>query len=324
MKTILSHTSALEFWRSELSDTGPARSACRSTTLPEKAPHSSDMRAHALVRTGTLSLPVHVLARENRKASSAIVVHRAQSLPEKSLRSVVFPGFEEPIFVTCPELTFMHMASMIDFPRAVHLGYELCGTFAPDKRRLYGIRNRDPLTNPRKLASYLDSARNLHGAKAARRALPHVLGGSASPRESTLAELLTLPYLHGGSKLDHPVMNAAIAIPQHSNWTTSRSSFRCDLLWRDKGVAVEYDSTLCHTGAQRIAEDASRRNALEALGLTVVTATWHQVANYQEYNRFARILAGHLGARVRPACSDYPRKQLELRRQLLSRKGPSA
>lgn len=321
MKTILTHTSALEFWRSELSDVGSARSVCRSTTVPEKAPHGSDIRTHALVRCGTLSLPVHVLARENRKASSALIVHRAQSLPERSLRAVFFPGFDEPVFVTCPELTFVHMASAIGFPLAVHLGYEFCGTFAPDKQHPYGIRNRPPLTNPRKLASYLDNAGYLHGAKAARRALPHVLGGSASPRESTLAELLTLPYLYGGSKLEHPAMNATIAIPQHSNWTTNRSSFRCDLLWRDRGVAVEYDSTLCHTGAKRIAEDASRRNALEALGLTVVTATWRQVANYQEYNRFARILAGHLGTRIRPACSDYSRKQLELRRQLLSQKG---
>ena len=80
---------------------------------------------------------------------------------------------------------------------------------------------------------------------------------------------------------------------------------------------MEYDSTLCHTGAERIAEDAARKNALEALGFTVVTATWKQVENYQEYNRFVKALAKLLGTRVRPVCSDYPARQFALRRELL-------
>ncbi len=96
-----------------------------------------------------------------------------------------------------------------------------------------------------------------------------------------------------------PRMNEPVSLGKRGSWTTDRSGFRCDLLWPDQGVAVEYDSTLCHTGAARIARDAARRNALESLGLTVVTATWRQVANVREYNRFARILAGHLGTRIR-------------------------
>lgn len=88
-------------------------------------------------------------------------------------------------------------------------------------------------------------------------------------------------------------------------------------LWPEQNVAVEYDSTLCHTGAERIAEDASRRNALESLGFTVLTATWRQVKNRQEYLRFARILACRLGGRVRPSCQDYASKQFKLRSELL-------
>lgn len=48
-----------------------------------------------------------------------------------------------------------------------------------------------------------------------------------------------------------------------------------------------------------------------------MTATWRQVANRQEYERFARILAGHLGAKIRPSCQDYARKQFALRAELL-------
>ena len=69
--------------------------------------------------------------------------------------------------------------------------------------------------------------------------------------------LLTLPYKRGGSNIAHPNMNALIPIGKRNRWATDRSHFRCDLLWPEQNVAVEYDSTLCHTGAERIAEDLS-------------------------------------------------------------------
>ena len=98
--------------------------------------------------------------------------------------------------------------------------------------------------------------------------------GSASPRESTLAELVTLPCLRGGSGIKHPLMNAVVPIPERSRWVTGRSHLRCDLIWPDERVAVEY-------------------------------------------NRFAKALAKHLGTRARPVCSEYPARQLALRRELL-------
>lgn len=317
MRTIISHISALEFWRSALSDAGLAREQCRVTSLPLAAIPARSVRDHPLVRCGTLSLPVHVLALESRRSSAALTIHKVRPLPAGSLRTVSLPGCTEPVFVTCPELTLVHVARMMSFVRLIHLGLEFCGTFAPDASRPYGLRTIEPLTSPEKIASFVSRIEDAHGAKAVRAALPHLLSGSASPRESTLAELLTLPYLHGGSRFEHPAMNAVIPIPARSRWTTNRSSLRCDLLWPDKRVAVEYDSTLCHTGSERIADDASRKNTLEALGFTVVTATWKQVENYQEYNRFAQILARHLGTRIRPICSDYPARQFALRRELL-------
>lgn len=318
MKTVISHISALEFWRSALSDSGSARDLCRQRGLPAVAPSSREMTDHWLVRNGMLSTPVHVLALEDRHPSASVAVRSMRTLPTGSLRRFTLPEHDDPLFVTCPELTLVHMAQLWCFSRTVHLGYEFCGTFAPDDSQPYGVRTRIPLTTPEKLAAYFRKAEGVRGIKTARSLLPHILRGSASPRESTLAELLTLPYLRGGSKIRHPAMNAVIPIPPRSRWATDRSSLRCDLLWPDKRVAVEYDSTLCHTGAERIAEDASRKNALETLGFTVVTATWKQVSDFQEYNRFARTVAKHLGTRIRPSCTDYSARQFALRRELLT------
>lgn len=314
MTLVLSHISALEFWRSAISDAGPARAACWAS-LPALPPAAFDARPlRALPITG----PLHVMALDGRrKNSSRLIVHQARTLPKGSLRAVAVEELDEPLLVACPKLVFVQMALTLGFARTVHFGYELCGTFAPDDEQPYGVRPRNPLTTPTKLAAYLDKAGPLRGAPQARKALPHVLDRSASPRESTLSMLLTLPYGRGGSNISHPKMNAPIPVGKRNAWTTDRSHFRCDLLWPERNVAVEYDSTLCHTGATRIAEDASRRNALESLGITVLTATWRHVANRQEYLRFARILAAHLGTRMRPTCEDYASKQFGLRSELL-------
>ena len=325
MRVILSHRLALEFWRSALSDEGPARETCRACAIPKTGPRSSEVLEHPLVRSGIVSTPVHVLALDGRRRSTPhLVVHQTKPLPAASLRAIAAPDSGRQLFVTSPELTFVHMASLLSFSQAVHLGYEWCGTYAPDESMPFGTRSRDPLTTPAKLDSYIEKLGKVRGVKNARSCLPHVLTGSASPRESILSELLTLPYASGGSNVAQPRMNAVVHLGKRNAWTTGRSCFKCDLLWRDEGVAVEYDSTLCHTGATRIAEDASRRNALESLGFTVVTATWRQVANYREYNRFARILAGHLGSRIRPRCADYARRQFALRAELLRLPGERA
>lgn len=318
MHTVLAYTSALEFWRSPLSDAGLSRARCRIGKLPERATAALVAGIGPLFGNEPLSKPIHVLATDGRKGSAPdLVVHQMRSLPAGSLRLTAIRNDSEAVLVTCPELTFVHMASLLSFPRTVHLGCELCGTYAPDMRQPFGVRSRAPLTTPEKLAAYLAKAGHVGGSRSARTALHHVLSGSASPRESTLALLTTLPYMRGGSNMERPCMNAAVPLSKQSSWASDRSYFRCDLLWQDRNVAVEYDSTLCHTGATRIAEDASRRNTLESLGLTVVTATWKQVTDYREYNRFARILAGHLGRRIRPRCSEYPSRQFALRSELL-------
>lgn len=318
MTVILSNISALEFWRSPLSDSSRARKPSRARIMPEDAPHATAIEEYGLIGNEVFSLPLHVMALDGRRKSTHdLVVHQSRFLPAGSLRSISIPGCDKAVFVTSPELTLVHMASLLSFPQTVHLGYEFCGTYAPDKSRPYGIRGRIPLATPSSIKACLLELENVRGTKTVRKALPRILEQSASPRESTLAALVTLPCMRGGSGIAHPLMNAIVPIGKRNRWTADKSFFRCDLLWPDQGVAVEYDSTLCHTGAERIAQDAQRRNALESLGITVVTATWQQVANYREYNRFVRILARHLNSRIRPSCSDYPRRQLALRSELL-------
>lgn len=209
MSIVLSHISALEFWRSAASDAGPPCAACALRDAPACAPPPASSSERVLLSCGTFSAPLHVLALDGRRKSTPhFVVHQARSLPSSSFRAIALEGAEEPLFVACPELAFAHLAASLSFARAVHLGYELCGTYAPDDSRPFGVRNRSPLATPDSIAAYLDQTWAVRGAGPARVALPHVLALSASPRESTLSMLLTLPYARGGSNIAHPRMTA--------------------------------------------------------------------------------------------------------------------
>ncbi len=119
-----------------------------------------------------LTPPIHVLALESRRRSAALAVHKTLPLPAGSLRAIAVPSCDEPLFVTSPELTLVHVALTTSFARTVHLGYEFCGTFAPDENRSFGLRSREPLTSPDKIAAYLRKVGDVRGRTPSERRFP--------------------------------------------------------------------------------------------------------------------------------------------------------
>ena len=98
---------------------------------------------------------------------------------------------------------------------------------------------------------------------------------------------------------------------------TGNAYFCCDLLWPEARVAVEYDSTMFHTGARRIAADSERRNALAYLGVDVVSVTRDQLMDPLRMDGVVRLLQKTLGvdAAVVPGDSHL---RAALRRELLA------
>lgn len=139
-----------------------------------------------------------------------------------------FMRIEDGLYVSTPEMAFCEMASVLSLERLIALGFELCGTYR--RASTFGLARYDatPLTSPGALASFIEKSPQFKGVKKARRALPCILAGSASPRESELAMLLCLPYSLGGYGLPHPTMNAEMPLPKNVA-ATGRSSLRCDL-----------------------------------------------------------------------------------------------
>lgn len=118
------------------------------------------------------------------------------------------------------------------------------------------------------------------------RSLPH----SASPRETNLALMLTLPTEMGGFGLPRPALNETLVLDGEEGPTP-------DLLWAQERLIVEYDSDEHHRarGAGKLDSDIARANALRAAGYTVLEATPGLVRDLSGTVRLASQVATLLG-----------------------------
>lgn len=225
-----------------------------------------------------------------------------------------FMRIEDGLYVSTPEMAFCEMASVLSLERLIALGFELCGTYR--RASTFGLARYDatPLTSPGALASFIEKSPQFKGVKKTRRALPCILAGSASPRESELAMLLCLPYSLGGYGLPHPTMNAEMPLPKNVA-ATGRSSLRCDLYWPAARLDVEYDSAEFHSAERLLANDSMRRIALESMDVTSVNLTAEHLRRASLFDEAAQGIARILGKRVRLP-GDFRLKQERLWREL--------
>ena len=279
-------------------------------------PAASDVRALKAGALDFASDPMHLLVSdktlENRLRNAACHVH-ARPLPSGS-----FVRLEEGVLLAAPELSFLLMASCTPFHALVKLGWELCAlyTIQPDGRAGYG--RALPPTTPEAIATYLERFENVEGIATARKALRHVAVASGSPMETALAIILCLPPRLGGFGLPLPRMNYRVAAPHDRRADFGKSYYLCDLCWPGKGVSVEYDSDREHTGSDRIAQDARRRNDLATLGIATITATREQVTDQAQLDSLAHQIARMLGVRIRAERGWDARERKELFRTLVA------
>ena len=264
-----------------------------------------------------LTKPLHVLVGSDnaRKLNRNLHCHISSGeFPNGS-----FVRLDSGLTISSPELCFLQMADELSLIDLVALGYELCGAYRLDweSSEGKGFRGDLPLTSVVSLSSYIARAAGLKGRKKAQKALRFIIDGSASPMETILSMLLTLPYRLGGYGFTKPLLNYRVEAPVDVGKSTSKSTgkskhYYCDLYWADKKVDVEYDSDAYHTGPERIAQDAIRRNALSGMGVTVVTVSRRQVIEASKMRELAKLLSKLLRKRLQ-----YPIKELTYRNSKL-------
>ena len=225
-----------------------------------------------------------------------------------------FIKVRKDVVVCSPELCFLQMATLLELPKLIMLGYELCGTYS--LLSTSKLKKRDALTTTQKIRAYVTKMSGAHGHTKAMRALSYIQNGAESPMETRLAMLLTLPYKLGGYGFPFPDLNHVVSPTKSARANANKTHYRCDLFWLDKKLDVEYDSDTHHLGRERIAADAIRRNALISLGVTVVVVTRTQFYDLRQFDKLARQIASLLGRRLRYVPEEFMCKHKELRKML--------
>lgn len=164
------------------------------------------------------------------------------------------------------------------------------------------VYGKKPLVEPDAFAAYLRGMRKGRGVMRAREVGKAALSGSASPMETALALILTLPVQMGGFGISKPCLNREIPINQEDRELSSQETMVGDLCWPSKRLVVEYYGWEEHfgMGPRKVASDASRANSLVALGWTVLHVTFEQVRSIAGVTLLARQIAEVLGVNLQP------------------------
>lgn len=321
MDILVSHTSALSYWRtvgSAFLKDGRSRRAATRRARVAAASKEKPRLAGGGRRPAGCTLPLEVLVGD--RDARTTTAHVSSSMWGSALPEGSFVDAGEGLLVSTPEFCFLQMAGRLTLVQLVLLGCELCGTYVlADQGPAY--RRDAPLTSASKLRSFAERACGAYGRKAALRAARYVLDGSASPMETVLALLLSLPNNLGGYGICRPKLNHSVDIPRSLRKVADRSYCECDLCWPDRGLCLEYDSRLYHTDPERQESDARRRSTLASLGLTVVTVSRGQVMDSAALNRLAHQVAKLTGKRLRYKDPQFTRAHLALREELFDALG---
>jgi len=314
MRLFISHQSALEYWRKRRAlPNESARRRYRTELADAQASVNPELALG-------LTPPIHIMlqAQADRRASESVCKHVFSGQTPVGC----FVRADDGLMVSTPEFCFLQLAGKLSLIDLIEVGYELCGAYSlppfdDDSIPERGFYQRLQLTSTKKLAQFLKDMPNVKGCKKAWRALRYLCDQSASPMETKLAMLLTLPYKLGGYGFAKPELNHRIVLAKSSKRYFRKSYYVCDLFWGEEKVAAEYDSDQHHTGSERIANDSEKRNALASHGIRVVTITRRQLFNSTELEGSARTLAGYLGKRLFSKKSNFAAAHRELRKLLL-------
>lgn len=174
-----------------------------------------------------------------------------------------------------PELTLLQLASRLTEIELIVLLCEFMGTYSVFPGCAGGVHQRAAaLTDPGRLASFLQGCRGTWGIQALRRASKFALPGSASPRETKLALRLCLPASMNGYGLRLLSMNESVAVDRIGWSGGERRVRKPDILiapFEGSGarpVAFEYDGEDSHMTREGVLSDTVRGNELKAAGIT--------------------------------------------------------
>ena len=284
------------------------------------APHSF-VRVHDRVLVSTpyfVSLQLAMACRVDRLSRE-----EARRIEEEDARLRTELGIE-PRGLTADEL--VRWGNIERLVRATQVICDFMGTYRYVPGKGDGgtdiMYQTKPLVTPETLEAYLRDMGSVRGIERARNVAALAFPKAASPMETMLALMLSLPVEMGGFALPRPQLNHEVNVGPEVRELSSQETMFADLCWPEHMVLAEYYGWDDHfgAGASKVASDADRANSLTSLGWTVFHVTFEQVRTLEGVSLLARQVAHALGVSL----PEPTEAQLVWRSRLLSMLLPSS
>jgi len=283
-RIFVSHQSASLYWTSHAKSTDSNSRCAPSPTDKVRKDALQILRNQLLMLDEDDILHLSVCSDKNRHHLTQTRFHyRGTSYPFNS-----FVPLSKNYLVASPELCFLQAAETLSLFSLILYGFELCGTYARSASNESTLFNRKPLSSLLKIKTYLKASEGAFNIKKARHACKFFIDGSASPRESSLVAILTLPPKYGGFGLPKPSLNHEIYVLDNT-LQKRRILFHGDLVWPEPKLVIEYDGS-SHGYYNNHALDKQRDHLLLDAGYKVIRFTDKQITNPKEVERLARTI----------------------------------
>ena len=250
--------------------------------------------------------------------------YRTRELP-RTLPADALVRVNPHLYFVSPELIVSQMAPSLSAIQLAKLIMELCGRYSLSPAE--GLRNKtkyqlEPVTSLERIKRYSGLTKVRGGAKTLREALNYALEGSASPSETVLALMMSLPQELGGYGFVKPALNASLTVPDEHIGRVSGLKYSLDAFWQDAYTDLEYESVEFHldplaaaslvaardgkldsdSSAERrrreyiTKADADRRRLrdLQVLGIHVIPVTSFDLSSIRRFDQVAYALAKNI------------------------------
>lgn len=304
MRLVLFGATAFSYWLT--AETRPPQScAVGGACLVRCMPRQQSIE-HLEACFPHLRAPYHCLVpATHRRAMPRTMCHISRFPYEKGC----FYRIADGVYVSSPELCFLQMAQSTSLPELVKLGSALCGRFFLRPSASSGLGTRRSLTTPRRMAAFVQRHAGHKGVKAARRALPLLVGNAASPPEIFLRMVLGLPRMYGGYGLLGSCANRRLRVSKRAQAISERGTLVPDLYWPEHRLVIEYDSNAEHLTGVQVSRDAKKRLALGHDDFRVITVTTRQLSRPESMRHVAGEVARTIGRPLRIRGKEFPAKQ---------------
>lgn len=321
MTIVLSHNTAA------LYHDAPGRPSCPPAFPESTAPLKSgaptiEELARAKELLISFGIPPHLLkethilvsqAKNRRNLKGAHFHVYSGLLPTGSLLRIA-----AGIYVVDARLCALQATSYLSEFELVEYYCQLCSVIEYPFDTDDDYRDAPQRTNREELYRFFKLFPGERGVKQGIRALNYARDRARSPMEIALLMAIVLPKKMGGLGIKSVEMDHRLDVTARARALTRRSHFFLDLFVPGAKLDLEYNGVI-HEDDGNDAIDEERRNALDAMGYSVISVTRHSFFNAAAFQRVVAAIIRKCSIRQSRIPYDFQHKQEHLRQFLLRR-----